>query len=159
LSRRVLVLGISTVYRTDPVGRPEQSPFYNCVVEIHTEIPPLELKFQVLRPIEKALGRHRTSDKHASRTIDLDLILYEDLVMNGDDIVLPDPDISRRFFLAVPLAELAPDLTMPGTDTRISELAAAFAGDERRPLKTYTALLRREIPLTVRGENERNFEG
>ena len=80
LALRMPVVAISTVYRTEPEERPEQPPFYNCVVEINAEIAPLELKFQVLRPIEEALERRRTSDKYAPRTIDLDLILYDDLV-------------------------------------------------------------------------------
>jgi len=145
LALRMPVVAISTVYRTEPEERPEQPPFYNCVVEINAEIAPLELKFQVLRPIEEALERRRTSDKYAPRTIDLDLILYDDLVLNCGGLVLPDPEIASRFFLAVPLAEVAPGLILPGTGLRISRVAAALAQDKAQPLKAYTALLRRDI--------------
>ncbi len=145
LAERVTVSRISTVYQTEPEGRPEQPLFYNCVIEIETEIPPLELKSRVLRPIEEALGRQRTSDKYAPRTIDLDLIIYDDLVLKSSDLVLPDPEISSRFFLAVPLSELAPSLTLPGTTLRVSRAAAAFARNKAQPLKPYTALLRRDI--------------
>ncbi len=145
LAQQTFVRRVSTVYRTQPIGRPEQSPFYNCVVEIDTEIPPLQMKFRMLRPIEEALGRRRSADKYAPRTIDLDLILYDDLVLHDGHLVLPDPEIANRFFLAVPLAELASDLTLPGTGLRISKLAAGFTRSGARPLKAYTALLRRDI--------------
>ena len=65
------------VYRTEPLGRPEQPRYYNCVVEIETGIARVELKQTLLRPIEDALGRTHTADKFASRTIDLDLIVYD----------------------------------------------------------------------------------
>jgi len=134
LAERVHVVAVSTVYRTEPEGPPGQPPFYNCVIEVTTDIPPHEFKFEVLRPIESELGRKRTSDKYAPRTIDLDLILYNDLVLNTDGLVLPDPDIRNRPFFTVPLAELAPDLTLPGTNVRIAELAAALRTGKMQPV-------------------------
>jgi dihydroneopterin aldolase/2-amino-4-hydroxy-6-hydroxymethyldihydropteridine diphosphokinase len=145
LAHRLTVTRVSTVYRTEPEERPEQSEFYNCVVEVQTDLPPLDLKFQVLRPIETQLKRWRTSDKYAPRTIDLDLILYGDVVLAEDDLVLPDPEIIRRFFLAVPLAELEPDLILPGINMRISGLAAHLPGRKARALRTYTAQLRQQL--------------
>jgi len=145
LARRLAVTRLSTVYRTEPEGRPKQRQFYNCVVEVRTDLPPLDLKFQVLRQIETQLKRQRTSDIYAPRTIDLDLILYGDLVLAADGLVLPDPDIVRRFFLAAPLAELEPDLILPGSDIRISALAARLPRNKARALHSYTAQLRQEL--------------
>jgi 2-amino-4-hydroxy-6-hydroxymethyldihydropteridine diphosphokinase len=145
LASQVQIVAVSTVYRTNAEERPEQPQFYNCVVEIRTEIPARNLKFQVLRPIEDALGRHRTSDKFAPRSIDLDLILYDDLVVNADGLVLPDPDIIRRPYLALPLSELAPDLTLPGTLLRIAEGASDLRAHKMQPLPDYTAQLRKGL--------------
>jgi dihydroneopterin aldolase/2-amino-4-hydroxy-6-hydroxymethyldihydropteridine diphosphokinase len=145
LSASQQVRGISTVYLTEAVGSPGQPPYYNCVVEIETEVMPAELKQQVLRRIEKELGRIRSSDRYAARTIDLDLILYGQLVMTAEGLTLPDPDIVRRPFLAVPLHELAPDLKLPGSDLRINEIAAALSQEAMKPLQAYTERLRKGI--------------
>ncbi len=142
LAARVQVAAISTVYLTEPENRPDQPPFYNCVVEINAAISPRSLKFRVLRRIEAELGRERTADKYAPRTIDLDLILYDDVVLKTPGLVLPDPDIARRAFLAVPLSELAPDLVPAGTRTTVGELAARLRAVGLRPLRAYTRRLR-----------------
>ena len=117
-----------------PLDRPEQPDFYNGAVEIDTDLPPHELKYAVLREIEAALGRRRGADKYAAREIDLDLIWYDNLVVNEPDLILPDPEIAARPFLAVPLAELAPDL-----------FPAATAPADLRPLTGFTARLRKEL--------------
>jgi 2-amino-4-hydroxy-6-hydroxymethyldihydropteridine diphosphokinase len=145
LAAQVRVIGISTVYRTAALGRPDDPGFYNCVVEVETQMPPQDLKRRVLRRIEAELGRRRTADKYAPRTIDLDVLLYDEVVMNEGGLVLPDPDIAKRPFLAIPLHELAPALTLPDTGRRVADIAAAFAGHRMQPLPQYTALLRRDI--------------
>jgi 2-amino-4-hydroxy-6-hydroxymethyldihydropteridine diphosphokinase len=132
------LLGLSTVYRTAPEGRPEQSWYYNCIVLLETQVPPAQLKADVLRPIEHDLGRVRTADKYAPRTIDLDLVLYDDLVVASDDLTLPDPRIAERAFLARGLCELAPDLTVPGTAHRIATIAAELPISGMAPLPRFT---------------------
>jgi dihydroneopterin aldolase/2-amino-4-hydroxy-6-hydroxymethyldihydropteridine diphosphokinase len=149
LARQERIVSISTIYRTEPAGRSDQPDFYNCVVEITTEKTPEALKYQVLRRIEAGLGRQRTSDKFAPRTIDLDLMLYDNLVINTDRLVLPDPDIAVRSFLAVCLTELASDLILPGTTSRIEELAASLSQDNMHPLKDYTAQIKKELSTTI----------
>ena len=119
--------------------------FYNCVVEIETGLAPRDLKFRLLRRIESELGRTRGSDKFAARTIDLDLILYDDLVMTDDDLTLPDPDITLRPFLAVPLQELAPELVLPGSGVRISAAVRTQPRSGMAPLENYTERLRKDI--------------
>ncbi len=145
LALKTRIIGISTVYLTEPEGRPEQPPFYNLVVEVQTEMPPEDLKYRVLRVIEKELGRIRTEDKYASRTIDLDLILYDDLALQGEDLTLPDPEILRRPFLAFPLSELSPDLILPGTALAIKQVLAGLWQARMKPMDGFTKLLRKEI--------------
>lgn len=139
------ITAISSVYRTEPVGPPGQPPFYNCVAELETELTPRDLKFRLLRRIESELGRVRGADKFAPRTIDLDLILYDELVMTDGDLTLPDPDILARPFLAVPLHELAPGLVLPGSGARISEKVPAMPRTGMKPLVNYTERIRKDL--------------
>lgn len=145
LARQARVVGLSTVYRTDALGRPEHPSYFNCVAEIDTELSPSQVKHAMLRPIEDELWRTRTEDKYAPRTIDLDLIVYGELAMDDGDIRLPDPDILDRPFLAIPLAELAPNLVLAGHGLRIGDLAAVMARDGMKPLRDYSWLLRSEL--------------
>jgi 2-amino-4-hydroxy-6-hydroxymethyldihydropteridine diphosphokinase len=145
LSRKTRLAAISTVYLTEALGRPDQPSYYNCVVEVETDLPPTELKFGLLRSIENGLGRLRTEDKYAARTIDLDLIAYGDLTLEAEGIKLPDPEILERPFLAIPLFELAPDMVLAGYGLRIGEVASGLAQDGMRPLKDYTGALRKEL--------------
>ncbi|HKB60271.1 MAG TPA: 2-amino-4-hydroxy-6-hydroxymethyldihydropteridine diphosphokinase [Gallionellaceae bacterium] len=142
---RTHLAAISTVYLTDPLGRPEQDPYYNCVLEIATDLPPLEVKRTLLQAIENKLGRVRRQDKYAPRTIDLDLIVYGDLILDEDGLKLPDPEIMKRPFLALPLAELAPGWVLAGSNRRIEEVAAALSADRMRPLADYARQLRQEL--------------
>lgn len=143
LAQRERLVAVSTVYRTRPLGRPEQDDYYNCVVAIDTKRPPLELKAQVLRPIEAALGRVRVADRYAPRPIDLDLLAYDDLRLETEELTLPAPEIGERAFVALPLAELAPALALPA-GTAI-EVAARLAPEGMAALPEYTASLREEL--------------
>lgn len=143
LAKQTRLIGVSTVYCTEPLGPPGQTSYFNCVAEIETELSPAQVKHAMLRPIEKELWRVRTHDKYAPRTIDFDLIVYGDLAMDDGDIRLPDPDIFERPFLAIPLAELAPDLVLAGKCAR--EIAAGMARDGMEPMRDYSWLLKAEI--------------
>ncbi len=152
LAKRAHLTGISMVYRTDALdrhGRPleSQPPYYNCVAEIETDIPPLELKLGMLRAIENALGRERGTDKFAPRTIDLDLIVYGDRVMDEDRLKLPDPEIRERPFLAIPLYQLAPDLVLAGSNQRIAEIASRLPQSDLHPLNEYARQLQEVLGL------------
>ena len=139
------LIAISTFYRQPALDRPEEPAFYNGVVAIDTDLPPAKLKWDVLRTIEAALGRRRSADKYASRTIDLDLLLYGEYVLSNNELSLPDPDIMERAFIAVPLYELAPDLMLPGSGIPIRQLAKQFAAENMKPLHEYTRRLRIEL--------------
>jgi len=145
LSRAVHITQLSTIYLTEPENRPEQPLYYNCVVELETTIPPIELKRQILRLIENTLGRERNGDKYAARTIDLDLILYDEQMMMTTDLMIPDPDIVHRSFLAIPLFELVPGLVLPGSGIRIDAIATKLMPSPMKPLRDYTERLRKEI--------------
>jgi 7,8-dihydro-6-hydroxymethylpterin-pyrophosphokinase len=117
------------------------------MVAVETSKPPADLKSHVLRRIEQELGRTRSADKFAARTIDLDLIWYDNVVATGPDLTLPDPQILERLFLVVPLCEIAPDLVFPNSGVSIRDVAARMRADDMEPLKDYTNLLRRESRL------------
>jgi 2-amino-4-hydroxy-6-hydroxymethyldihydropteridine diphosphokinase len=144
MSEEMRVVAVSTVYETEPEASPGQPRYYNCVVEAETETPPLELK-RALRAIEGRQGRRRSEDKYAPRPIDLDLLLYDDLTMRSDELTLPDPEIEHRAYLAVALAELAPELSLPGRSETLVELARRLPHEGMRPLDEYTSALRREV--------------
>lgn len=122
------VTGVSTFYRTAPLERPDQPPFANGVFRVQTSLAPRQLK-QLLCAVEVKLGRRRTGDRHAPRTIDLDLLVLGDLVLDDVRFRLPDPDIRRRPFVALPLQELAPGLILPDTGEPLSEVCAGLAPD------------------------------
>jgi 2-amino-4-hydroxy-6-hydroxymethyldihydropteridine diphosphokinase len=145
LARLVEVTGTSAFYRTAPVGRPEQPAFYNGVWRIETALAPAAVKFDVLRRIESDLGRHRTQDKYAARSIDLDLILYDDVVIDTPDLRLPDPEIIERSFVAVPLLELSPALVLPDTGKRLDSLPVARSTRGLEKLDPFTEQLRNRL--------------
>ncbi len=91
------VTASSTFYRTVPIGRSNQPMFINGVWLICTHLSPVQIRDELLRPIENQLGRRRTADKCAPRTIDLDLILYDDWVRDDTEVTLPHPDVNRPF--------------------------------------------------------------
>jgi len=107
------LVACSPFWRTPPIGRPEQDPYVNGVVAVRTTLPPERLQ-GLLRRVEAACGRVRSEDRYAARTLDLDLVLYDDLVRAGPGLRLPDPDILARSFLAAGLLALAPGLVLPG---------------------------------------------
>lgn len=148
LAQSVCLVSISTFYREPAIGRPEDPDFYNGVVAIDTDLPPAKLKWAVLRRIEDALGRSRSKDKYAARTIDLDLLLYGNSVISSDELTLPDPDILTRAFIAVPLYEIAPTLVLPGFGVPTREVAERFATERMQPLHEYTRQLQHDLVVS-----------
>ena len=96
------------------------------------------LKFGVLRVIENELGRVRIADRYAARTVDLDLLLFGGEVVDEDGLVLPDPDLWRRPFLAAAVLELEPELVVPGTGRPLRELADMEAVARLEPAREFT---------------------
>lgn len=107
----------SHVYRSKPLGLQDQPDFLNAVAALQTRLEPLEL-MRHLHAIEERHGRRRSPDSHwGPRTLDLDLLLYADLSLQTPELTLPHPELHKRSFVLYPLAELAPDLVIPGQGT------------------------------------------
>lgn len=121
-------LQVSTVYENGAVGF-EGENFYNLVVGFDTTLP-VEDVSQVLHRIEDEHGRIRSGKKFSSRTLDLDLLLYGDLVLKTDTLELPRDEINRYAFVLRPLAELAPDLQHPSLGKSMADLWADFPGKD-----------------------------
>lgn len=105
------VVAISSLYYTEPVGYQEQEDFINAVAAVETDRSPEEL-LALCRSIEDALGRTRTI-RWGPRTIDLDILLYGDRVVNEPDLIIPHPSMGLRRFVLAPLAEIAPGAVHP----------------------------------------------
>jgi len=105
------VKSISSFYETDPVEFVQQPTFLNCVVALQTDLSPMELMNQVLN-IERRLGRQRTQKK-GPRTLDIDILLYGDRVIESADLTIPHPAMAQRRFVLLPLAEIAAAVNHP----------------------------------------------
>ena len=144
LDGEIGILGISTFYRTPALDRPEDPPYVNGVVEVGDALGPFDLK-ELLQRIERALGRERNTDRYAPRTMDLDLLIHGDQVLFSDALVLPHPDIRERRFVAIPLLELAPDLTLPDSATPLRSLVSSLPPYSMEPLRDFTRRLETEV--------------
>ncbi len=114
------VLAWSSVYETAPVGYAEQPPYLNAVVALETELTPLAL-LAGLHEIERRHGRVR-SFLNAPRTLDLDILLYDDRMVDESDVTIPHPRMHERGFVLVPLTEIAPDTVVPGRGETVASL-------------------------------------
>jgi 2-amino-4-hydroxy-6-hydroxymethyldihydropteridine diphosphokinase len=118
------ITGISSLYETEPVGYLEQPAFLNAVVALNTELAPVDL-LQALLGIERDLGRTR-SFQNAPRTIDLDLLLVDDVTLEATEMTLPHPRLHERAFVLVPLAELAPEMVHPVSGQTMRQVLSAL---------------------------------
>jgi 2-amino-4-hydroxy-6-hydroxymethyldihydropteridine diphosphokinase len=115
----IRVLRSSRVYETEPVGGPAQPEYLNAVVEIETSLEPLALLHACL-DVEQELGRVR-GERWGPRTIDIDLLTFDERSIDEPDLVVPHPRMHERAFVLVPLAELDADPMLPG-GRRLTEL-------------------------------------
>ena len=118
----------SSLYASAPVGLTNQPDFVNAACRVRTQLPARAL-MQALLDIEKQHGRVRGAAKGGPRTLDLDLLLYGDLVLNDPDLTLPHPRLHERAFVLYPLCELDARLVIPGRG-RATDLLAACAGQQ-----------------------------
>ena len=102
------LVGVSSVYETEPVGGPEQGAFLNIVVELSTELGPYDL-LDVCRSLERAAGRERRV-RWGPRTLDVDVLWIDGIAVEEDELTVPHPRMYQRNFVVVPLLEIAPDL-------------------------------------------------
>ncbi|KAA3605633.1 MAG: 2-amino-4-hydroxy-6-hydroxymethyldihydropteridine diphosphokinase [Candidatus Scalindua sp. AMX11] len=145
LRRQVTITGISTFYRTKPLLGRRQADYLNGVWQIQVSMTAQDLTFKILKQIEMDLHRIKTADRYTSRTIDLDLLLYGDHILKDRDITIPNQDIYTRPFIAFPLFELDPNLTLPDTNTPISILLNSLSKEDLRPDIRFTEQLRNKV--------------
>jgi 2-amino-4-hydroxy-6-hydroxymethyldihydropteridine diphosphokinase len=127
------LLARSSDYATPPWGDEQQARFINACIEIETGLAPLAL-LMVLQAVERAFGRDRSKERRwGPRTLDLDLIAYDDLVMDQQELTLPHPRLFERAFVLVPLAEIAPGRLIAGQNVSAALANLSAAGIERLP--------------------------
>lgn len=122
------LLAVSRFYRTPPWGVREQPAFLNAAAELETYLAPHAL-LEALLQIERAAGRVREGERWGPRTLDLDLLHVDGVVMHDARLTLPHPRIAERAFVLLPLAELAPGLELPGQGRVAALLAAVDTAD------------------------------
>lgn len=130
----VEVLRSSSIYETSPLGLTDQPDFLNSVLEIRTTLP-AEALLAWVKAVEKQCGR-KPGVRHGPRHIDVDILLYDDAVINLPDLQIPHSQMHLRAFALIPLAELDRSLVHPLLHTKIGDLAAAVDG--RQGVKVWT---------------------
>lgn len=118
------LLAQSSLYRSAPVGFVDQPDFVNAVAKVETMLTPQGLLAALLH-IEQHHGRERTF-QNAPRTLDLDVLLYDDLAMHEHGLTIPHPHMHRRAFVLLPLLEIAPDCAIPGIGAAASAMQACL---------------------------------
>ena len=105
----------SSIYETEPWGLAEQPVYWNMVLEIETNLEPLKL-LQICQQVENGLGRERTI-RWGPRTVDIDVLLYDNRVSHLSELILPHPRLEEREFVLAPLREIAPNLILPSENS------------------------------------------
>jgi len=126
------VISLSSFYATEPVGFVSDNLFLNAACCVKTLLSPMEVLRQS-QIIEKLLGRQRKSVNHtySDRVIDIDLLMYDDLILNSDSLVLPHPFLHEREFVLYPLAEIAKDIIHPKLGRTIGVLRLELEAPEK----------------------------
>jgi 2-amino-4-hydroxy-6-hydroxymethyldihydropteridine diphosphokinase len=131
----VRLIARSSDYRTPPWGVIDQPPFINAAIAVATTLPPHELLARALA-VERTLGRNRREERHwGPRRIDIDLLAYDDVMLNDPDLTLPHPHLFERAFVVLPLAEIAVDRIIDGR--RVGDVLKQLdaGGIEKLPLQ------------------------
>jgi 2-amino-4-hydroxy-6-hydroxymethyldihydropteridine diphosphokinase len=136
--RDTKVIWASPVYETDPVGKTDQPKFLNAAVEIETCVAPKEL-FQEVKAMEKALGR-TDGERWGPREIDIDILVYDGVVFQDEELTVPHARMEERRFVLVPLHDLDPDLVHPVNGMTVAELLSACR-DAGRVVQSYHKII------------------
>jgi 2-amino-4-hydroxy-6-hydroxymethyldihydropteridine diphosphokinase len=129
----VRLLARSSDYRTPPWGVTDQPPFVNAVIAVATSLGPRDLFMRAVA-IERALGRERDKERRwGPRTLDIDILAYDDVVMHDPDLTLPHPRLFQRGFALMPLAEIASDRIIAGIRVSDALARADLSGIEKLP--------------------------
>lgn len=125
---------VSSLYRNPPMGPQDQPDYVNAVVAIETRLAPRAL-LDAMQAIERSQGRDRSGQRWGPRTLDLDLLIYGERVLDEDHLKVPHPGLAERAFVLVPLAEIAPQVSIPGH----AALAVLLAAVDRASVVPMTA--------------------
>jgi 2-amino-4-hydroxy-6-hydroxymethyldihydropteridine diphosphokinase len=129
----VRLLARSSDYRTPPIGVTDQPPFTNCAIVAATELPPPALLARA-QSVEAQFGRNRSQEQHwGPRTLDIDLIAYDDLAINTSELTLPHPRALERAFVLLPLADLVPERRISGVRIKNALALVDQTGIEKLP--------------------------
>jgi 2-amino-4-hydroxy-6-hydroxymethyldihydropteridine diphosphokinase len=128
----VRLIARSSDYRTPPWGVTDQPPFINAVIMVSTALAPRTLLMRAL-DAERTLGRERSHERWGPRRIDIDILTYDDLVLDEPDLTLPHPHLFERGFVLLPLAEIAPDRRIAGTRIDEALTRVDVSGIEKLP--------------------------
>lgn len=139
LSPKVRLETVSSVYETEPWGFLDQPNFLNLVLRASTDLSPTEL-LAYLKSIEAAMGREKTI-RNGPRVIDLDILLYDDKVIESENLTIPHKSMVDRSFVLVPLSEIAPDLLHPVTKQTIAEHLSRIGSDGVRKMQDSADLM------------------
>jgi len=134
---RSRLLGVSRLFRTRPWGHLAQPDFINAAASVDTRLSPRGL-LEALLAIERAAGRHRDGTRWGPRRIDLDILLYDDRIVDETDLRIPHPHIGEREFVLLPLADLDSGLVIPGQG-RVGDLLAHLDARGATPIAEKTA--------------------
>jgi 2-amino-4-hydroxy-6-hydroxymethyldihydropteridine diphosphokinase len=116
-------VAVSSVWESPPADGSDQPDYWNAAILIRTRKTPAEIYSGVIGPIEQSLGRVRAADKFAPRTLDIDLVLYDELAGEFSGRALPHPDILKFAYVALPLAEISPEKPHPLTGEPLQAIA------------------------------------
>lgn len=117
----ITLLAVSPFYRSVPLGPTNQPDFLNAVIKAKTSLSPESL-FEILQKIEFWQGRQRRKERFGPRTLDLDILLYDDLILNSSQLTIPHYDLKNREFVLYPLFDIEPNLLFPDGESLVDRL-------------------------------------
>lgn len=123
------IIAISSFYRSEPIGHIEQDWFVNCVIKIKTDLTPHSL-LTALHDVEKSFGRKR-GIKYGPRVIDLDVLLFDSLIIDEGEFKIPHPRMHERRFVLEPMSEIDANFIHPVTKKTIKELLTELGGSQK----------------------------
>ncbi len=131
------VIDVAHFYKTDPVDYKDQDWFINSALKIETEFEPDELMFN-LKNIEQKLGQYEKSVRFGPRILDLDIIFYDDKVINTDTLTIPHPRMDKRCFVLKPLCDIAPEIVHPVLGHSVEHLLKLLNSDHEQKISFFS---------------------